>query len=380
MSTRIKDVINSNKCTECYSCFSSCPKNAISINNLQPIVDESVCISCQICEKKCHILNQFNNDYQQEYYYGKWDNELAKKSSSGGIASAVAYDFISKGGVVYGASICFKNNRLVCEHIRIDRVDDLYKIQGSKYVQSKISGALPLVKKDLEDNNKVLFIGCSCQVAAVRLFVPQKQLPNLATIDLVCHGVPKDNMFYDYISYLEKKYNASVIDISFRERNNSKNKSEKNYVLNIIFRNKKTFVKRIGLRKSSFYRLYMAMAGYKDSCYQCKYTSLHKPGDITLGDAYCYSPELFSKKDCVSTILVNTKQGKEMLDAINDLTFKKADKDEVVKHHYQLSKPSYVTDVGKKLFEIYLAGGFKSLERYIKIRNILTFPFRIFKK
>ena len=50
------------------------------------------------------------------------------------------------------------------QHIRINTIEELPKLQGSKYVQSTIFDALPCIKKDLESGKKVLFSGTPCQV------------------------------------------------------------------------------------------------------------------------------------------------------------------------------------------------------------------------
>ena len=42
---------------------------------------------------------------------------------------------IEKGGIVYGATF---NNENMVEHIKVDNINDLNKLRGSKYVQSKI--------------------------------------------------------------------------------------------------------------------------------------------------------------------------------------------------------------------------------------------------
>ena len=93
---------------------------------------------------------------------------------------------------------------------------DIYLLQGSKYIQSRTDGIYKQVKADLKEGRKVLFSGTSCQVASLKRFVGDA--PNLYTIDLVCHGVPKEKLFQDYISFYESKNKCTVKNVSFRSK------------------------------------------------------------------------------------------------------------------------------------------------------------------
>ena len=61
------------------------------------------------------------------------DEMIRMKSSSGGIYYLLAESVIKQGGVVFAA--CY-NEDLDVEHCRIERVEDLIKSCGAKYVQS----------------------------------------------------------------------------------------------------------------------------------------------------------------------------------------------------------------------------------------------------
>lgn len=65
---------------------------------------------------------------------------------------------LKKGGVVYGAALPLENGKLEPKHLRIDTVERLPELQGSKYVQSAIGDTYAQAQKDLLDGKRVLFL------------------------------------------------------------------------------------------------------------------------------------------------------------------------------------------------------------------------------
>lgn len=63
--------------------------------------------------------------------------QKTKESTSGGIFIPLAKSTLEKGGVVFG---CAYDENLVARHIAVEKEADLHKLQGSKYVQSDLSG------------------------------------------------------------------------------------------------------------------------------------------------------------------------------------------------------------------------------------------------
>lgn len=106
--------------------------------------------------KKCPILNDRKIDNQPQAYacYNK-DESIRKESLSGGVFTLLASLVIEKGGIVYGASF---NNENTVEHIEIDKVNDLNKLRGSKYVQSKIGNTYSKIKDYLNQGRLVYLV------------------------------------------------------------------------------------------------------------------------------------------------------------------------------------------------------------------------------
>lgn len=374
--------LNTDFCTGCGACVDKCPVKAISMLEdsgcLRPDINHDKCISCNVCKKVCPNFNPISYaQLEERSYIGYFKNrDISKQSSSGGIFIALAkYILTKKDGVVYGAAITYDSNTLTCRHIRICDEKELYRLQGSKYVQSRSDGVYSKVKDDLASGKLVLFSGTSCQIASLRNFVGNQD--HLYTVDLVCHGIPKDKLFYDYVSFLEKKYCGCVEDISFRAKDISYHGTPMSYTIKVKINkdNKSSMLKTIVRPQSSFYTLFSNRAGYRESCYHCKYASLQKPADITLGDFLPKPTEVIlyglDAEEHYSSIFVHNQKGQELLNAIsNTIWYQEIPMHDILKHHLNLQHPSVMSDKGAYYLSIYKKGGFERLQRRIKVINI----------
>lgn len=174
------------------ACIDSCAKMALSFyisedGYYQIRTEETKCVNCGLCTKVCPVLNKPIAEYsEKKYAYAVWDknDDVRKRAASGGAFSAIAEVVLKKGGVVYGASV----DAFRVKHIRIDSLDDLHKLQGSKYQQSEVKGTYKQVKRDLREGMVVLFSGMSCQIAGLISFLGKIERANLFTIDTICGG------------------------------------------------------------------------------------------------------------------------------------------------------------------------------------------------
>ena len=100
--------------------------------------------------------------------------------------SVLAEYVLEKGGYVCGAA--YSEDYCSVFHKIIFSKDELGKIRGSKYVQSVIGNTYSEIKKILQQDKWVLFTGCPCQVAGLRMFLG-KDYKKLIAVDIVCHGI-----------------------------------------------------------------------------------------------------------------------------------------------------------------------------------------------
>lgn len=313
-------LIDKSYCCGCSACEDICPHNAIEMHEdekgfLYPLINKSLCINCDLCTKVCPIIHRDKADeFKAEANplifgcYSK-DDEIVKKSSSGGLFSTFAQYILQQSGIVYGAAW---SSDMKVKHIRINSTKDLYRLQGSKYVQSNTQGIYNLVKKDLLTGASVLFSGTPCQIEALRLYL-RKDYSNLYTIDLVCHAVPSPLLFKDFISFAQNKYKKRIVSISLRDK--SKGWS-RNFHSKIYFEDGTS--KFDTMTTNLWNNLFFSFCIDRDSCHECRFTNYQRPGDITLADYWFLEQSHPDKHNPtgVSLTLVNTPQGNSLFNNI----------------------------------------------------------------
>ena len=209
-------------CCGCEACANVCSKGAISMQEDEngfryPLIDNSKCIDCGLCRKVCAFQNiEETNCAKDVYVAASKDDEQILKSASGGIFAVIAKEVIEKGGIVCGSALMVKNNKVCVEHILIDSIKDISKLQGSKYVQSNINDCYKRIKQLLADGRIVLFSGTPCQCSGLKGFL-RKPYDNLYIIDIICHGVPNQRFLNDYIEYKHPS-KTEVSGFAFRDK------------------------------------------------------------------------------------------------------------------------------------------------------------------
>ena len=304
------DIVSENQCYGCSACFNICPVRAIEMTRneegfVRPIIHEDVCIHCNKCEKVCpalHSENMKNKKTAQFWAVRNNNDNMVKKSSSGGIFALLAEYMLAQKGVVYGAAFDDEN---VLRHVRVDDFAKLEQLLGSKYVQSDIGTVYSQVRADLHDNKKVLFVGTPCQVAGLKAFLG-KDDDNLLLVDLLCHGVPSPEVWRLYLQSLNVKGKAHI---EFR----NKDEGWKNY--SIIIDDKVKDVHHDNPYNFGFLNnLYL-----RKSCYQCQFCGVKRCGDLTLGDfwgAGLFRKNLDADDKGTSVILLNSAKGYRVLEKI----------------------------------------------------------------
>ncbi|AEE91892.1 4Fe-4S ferredoxin iron-sulfur binding domain-containing protein [Tepidanaerobacter acetatoxydans Re1] len=298
-------------CTGCGVCYNVCPVKCITMKYdsegfIFPIIDEQQCIKCNKCRENCPSLNELtNNNCKEPITIGCWNKnqDILKKSSSGGAFAAIAEDILKEDGVVVG---CVMDKNLNIYHTIAENFEELEEMYGSKYVQSETHNIYRKIKVFLNKGKKVLFVGCPCQVAGVYTYLKDEEYKNLITIDLVCHGVGSKKFFDKYINEMNNKYKDKVIGVSFRNKRNGR----RNYTTRLSFTTRPPVY--IPAIKDSYMTCYLQRAIYRKSCYSCKYAKLPRVGDITIGDFVGIDRNQISKRDYyngVSVVLLNNSKG-----------------------------------------------------------------------
>ena len=267
-------IINKEDCCGCSACISICPKTAINfIQDSEgfnyPHVDVDKCVECGLCEKTCPIIQRKSidktvaNPLQYKAVRIK-DKKILSESSSGGAFSILADIIFDLNGCVCGVEYSEEG---LPHHIIIDSKAELYKLRGSKYVQSNILGIFPAIKQRLLKGQYVLFSGTSCQVDGLKKYL-RKDYANLLTVDLVCHSIPSPLIYKEYLTYCSK-------------------------------------------------RLFFSEMINRPSCGDCQYANLNRVSDFTIADFWDDDKkriDIYSKEG-TSLLLVNTEKGINALES-----------------------------------------------------------------
>lgn len=373
---------NKKNCCGCACCVNICPRKAIQMEEDEygfryPTIDKSKCINCGLCKKNCKYQKKDKYLYNCEKVYAAIteDTELIRKSASGGVFANIAKNFIKDNGIVYGCTMNYIDDKLKVEHIRVESEKELVKLQGSKYVQSDMEFTYKQIKVDLENGRKVLFSGTPCQVDAIREYLKMENTDNLYCVDIICHGVPNNKMFNEYITLIEKKYNGKVLYYEFRDKS-------KNWGYNATATVKcqdRIIKKTIPAYESSFYQFFLNSEICRENCYQCPYAKSKRVGDITIGDYWrveCeHSIDLKENKidinNGVSCILINSNVGRIMLKKYgNVLNYFESDLNKVSRYNAQLIVPSKYSELRNKVLKQYKEYGYIAIDKLYYKKNI----------
>ena len=300
------------ECYGCQACAQICPHGAIDMKPneegfLYPNINATKCIDCGLCQKVCPTQDENTSllfHLTPQYVEAAWNVNLSERleSTSGGVFFLLAN--------VYGAD--YKKD-LSVYHRRIENIETLKRLRGSKYVQSDIGDVFIQVKSDLKAGKKVLFSGTPCQIAGLRLFL-RKPFDNLYTIDLVCHGVPSLLLFKQHIAFLEDKYKDSIIDFKFRAKKKS---GWRSYVEYVFKKNKPTYT---FLGKDYYSHAFHLGYFNRESCYTCVFSKSKRVGDITLSDFWGaenhYKELNKARKWGFNCVMCNTPKGHDLFNSI----------------------------------------------------------------
>lgn len=309
-------MVEKEKCCGCSACYSICPKNCIemvgdSLGFLYPVIHESSCVQCGLCEMVCPAIHKGNKESTPFAWGGHVrSDELRAKSSSGGMFSLFAESVLSKGGVVFGAALSENCDQV--NHIKIESITQLERLRGSKYVQSSICNTYIETKEALESGKEVLFSGTPCQIQGLKLFL-RKEYENLLTIEIICHGTPSPNIFKKYIEYMKNKLGSPIKNVFFRDEVGGGT-----LVMKILAYNGSVY--REDKYTDFYYRLFLSNTCLRESCYNCPSRGLYTRADITLGDFWGVenvAPDLIDGKG-LSLVVVHTSKGKQLFDSLLD--------------------------------------------------------------
>lgn len=356
------------ECCGCMACKSICPKGAIRVINdpygyCYPKIDEDLCVDCRRCLKICPMRQQYDEMKEVSSLAVKAkEKTIVQQSSSGGVFGVLAEQILKKKGVVFGAVM--NSDWTVC-HRPAESLEELKNLQGSKYVQSNMGDCYQLCSGYLNQGREVLYVGTPCQIAGLKRFLGGDS-PFLHTIDLICHGVPGNQMFQDYMKHLENRKNIQIIYFCFRDKRGGWNKNG-----SITYVRKGRWVeKKIYASESSYYHFFDKGILLRKSCYNCPFAGGERQGDLTIGDFWgietallsLSSNKIWNQPAGISCVLVNTDKGERLVDKANEHIYKYPCK---VDRKKQGALKAAVTQplLHEQVMEAYRKSGYEGVEK-----------------
>lgn len=296
-------------CTGCGLCVSVCGHGAIRMqeNNegfLVAVVDPECCVGCGACEKMCARLAKVEGSVSHRFYEA-WslDDTRRMASSSGGVFSELALDWIRRGGVVYGVAMPGGD---FPRFVEVEREEELPQLRGSKYLQADPAGIFSRMAEMLKTGRPVLFAGVSCQVRAARVRFGERY-GNLLLVDLACFGVPSRHLWRSFVSGLGNQ--SGIAGVAFRD----KSRSWREYCMRIDHADGAcTLIHR---DESPFMRGFLCHMGLNECCYTCRSAVADRPGDVSLGDFWGRPPQEDDQAG-VSVVIAHTPRGNAALERI----------------------------------------------------------------
>lgn len=364
---------NEGNCTGCMACYTICPNNAISliINDhgfCVPSVDKNACIECGICDKVCPEQTSFTREnIGKTYAFINLDAEERYQSTSGGFFIAAAKSFLERGGFVCGCVL----RKMHPMHIITNKIDEIYMMQGSKYVQSEIGNCFSEIEDLVKQSIPVLFTGTSCQVAGLKNYMRMKKIDesSLMCIDFLCHGVPSVKIWDDYVRYYEELYKKKAIDYKFRSKKYGWGKNalggdyfsyfvllkgkEKNDTDKIYIDDKRLYVRL-------WRYIFFSNLCLREVCFNCRYSSLKKPSDITMADFWGIDkliPELDDGKGC-SLVVCNSVLGVSFMENINNSLVIAVNKEDAISCQVNAHQASTPGELKENFWVDYINKGF----------------------
>ena len=345
----VQDLDNKKACVGCEACAQKCPMKCIKMKKddegfYYPTVDKAVCTNCAVCESVCPVIKapEVSRDCTKAYVAYDYSKERLM-SSSGGVFAVLAHTILNNNGVVFGVQW---DADWTAKHIEILADNDVYRIRGSKYIQSRIEDTYIQAEKHLKKSQKVLFSGTGCQIAGLKKYLG-KEYDNLYTVDVFCHGVPSIDVWYAYILCLEKQQKAKIESVSLRYKEIS---GWEKYETLFIFSNGKKV--RKAAADDPFMRLFLSNACLRPSCYNCRFKDVYRCSDISLGDAWeidSFCPEMNDDKG-ISAVLIHTQKGQLLFEDVKkSLCLEKVDVNDILPITSDARRELPVPQIRKKM-------------------------------
>lgn len=233
------------------------------------------------------------------------------ESSSGGAFVALSEVFLNNGDAVIAPIYDYVTH--TNKFRLIQNKEQRNKARGSKYMQSVMGTIFIDAMQWLHSNpeKKLLFFGVGCQADSFRKFAEMKGFRNRVTIvDIICHGSPSPKLWREYAAYLEKKHGGNIEFLTFKDKRDG-------WIRPTAYariKGKEIFLK-------NYVGMFYSKCALRPSCHTCKYATIGRKSDITIGDFWHIEdtiPDFYDEKG-TSLFLIHTNEGLHLFDCAKEM-------------------------------------------------------------
>lgn len=363
------------ECMGCSACMAACPVDCISMQ-----IDEEgfwyphssdACINCGKCERVCPIPRTditANHEAQRAFACLTKDDEIWKRSASGGAFSEICFAWGDENTIVVGAAW----DGFKVHHICAEGVSNIAKLCKSKYVASYPENTYRDIRNYLKEGRKVIYCGVPCQVAGLKSFL-NHSYDNLLTIDLICHGAGSPLVFESAIRKMEKQFGDTINSYEFRAK---RKYYEKAYLNSITAYNSKWYIVN-----DPYTQLFLKQNCLRPSCgAHCKFRVKNRQGDITIADFKGLTnvfPELLGTKHNYSTVVTNNAKGETIISLLNNRMFVlECDVAEIGKYNPLFERQTSFPEDRDKFFEDFLNDKEAALDKWTTPATIYEYSIK----
>lgn len=280
-------------------------------------------------KKALDTNSKMTPDYPKVYAAKNRNEEIRRRSTSGGVFYELAAWTVRAGGIVYGAAF---DEQFSVKHIGVESLDDIAVLMRSKYVQSRLGHTFAEIERHLEAKRKVLFVGTPCQVRSLRKYLNGKE-KWLVCVSLICHGICSERTWTDYLERkCEEEGLQNIQDICFRCYEDG----EPNPSIKIIGENRTYAVHQLD---DPYMRGFLMSTALLAKCYACEAKDHLQDADLIIGEFLrCQSvfPE-FEDGHGVSAVVILSEKGQRLWKDVKEKFYiKESDFKVLSNHNYHL--------------------------------------------
>lgn len=186
MFNSIKGVVEQYLCTQCGTCVSVCPSEAIEMQEtpsgmLTPLIQEEKCVRCGECLELCPGLavemklpkhvDPFRGEVCAAYVGYACDHLVRSTGQSGGVVSALLIYLLESGQIDAALVTAMPaDGSLRPAPMIVKKRSDILAAQGSKYCPAATNSVL----KDITFDDHIATVGIPCQIQGIHKLAQEK--------------------------------------------------------------------------------------------------------------------------------------------------------------------------------------------------------------